>query len=372
MKIKPQIIAILLFMLGLFIASCSPASATTAPDLATAEEATLAPATQEVIEATATTRPTQGPTATVWPPVYDPNKLGDIRELDSFIVSVNVKNTVNGDLTEYTTTMGYIKEPFSAYSLLDLPPYDEAKTYVVGGRTYDVNNSGDWYLYAYAKNSLLFQADIPAGNTSGLEDAQFIEQVEFEGISAYHFVLEKTDNPVNESNVKSDVEGDFYLAQEGNYVLYSHSKRTTTQGDFTQVYEVTQSMSSINQVAEITLPADFLPMDVALELPQEQGLPLPAGSTLAGMIRYNSGPRRDYYTYTASPMSEDEFLEFYRNLEPTDDWTVSHIGYVSFHYECETYRECVIINKGNTLVILYYKNGTIGADFDWEHIYSPL
>jgi hypothetical protein len=372
-KKTPQTIAILVFMLALFIASCGPASATTAPDSATTEEATLAQATEEAVEATATTKPTQGPTATVWPPVYDPNKLGDIRQLDSFIVTVNIKNTVNGDLTETTNTMGYIREPFSAYSLLDLGS-DDTKTYVVGGRTYEENNSGDWYLSTDANNSLLFAADIPAGNTGGLLDAQFAGQEEFQGIPANHFILEKTDDPPNESNVKSDVEGNFYLAQDGNYVLYSHSKRTTTQGDFTQVYEVTQAMSSINQLTEITLPPDFLPMDVALDLPENLGLPLPPGTTLAGMIRYNSGGIGvDYYSYRTSVKNNDEFLEFYRNLTPTDGWTVVHIGKVSLHEsDCEFSQDCVIIKKGNMQVVLTYKGSAVKAEFDWPHLFSPL
>ena len=348
-------------MLALFIASCGPASATTAPDSATTEEATLAQATEEAVEATATTKPTQGPTATVWPPVYDPNKLGDIRQLDSFIVTVNIKNTVNGDLTETTNTMGYIREPFSAYSLLDLGS-DDTKTYVVGGRTYEENNSGDWYLSTDANNSLLFAADIPAGNTGGLLDAQFAGQEEFQGIPANHFILEKTDDPPNESNVKSDVEGNFYLAQDGNYVLYSHSKRTTTQGDFTQVYEVTQAMSSINQLTEITLPPDFLPMDVALDLPENLGLPLPPGTTLAGMIRYNDGRGYDIYKYTSAG-SYAEFLEFYSNLAPTNGWTVSSIGIkMPTHYICDS-EDCVILNNGNAKFILYPYEGRIGVDY---------
>ncbi len=362
MKLKPQTIIFLFLMLSLFISGCSPASATTVPSLATLAESTSSPSIEGAAEATATTRPTQGPTATVWPPVYDPNRLGNIRELDSFIVSVNVKNTVNGSLTETTNTMGYIKEPFSAYSLLDLPPSDETRTYVVGGRTYDVNNSGDWYLSTEANNSLLYAADIPAGNTGGLESAQFVEQVEFEGFPAYHFILEKTDDPPNESNVKSDVEGDFYLSKDGNYVLYSHSKRTTTQGDFKQVYEVTQTMFSINQLTEITLPADFLPMDVALDLPENLGLPLPAGTTLAGMIRYNDGRGYDIYKYTLAG-SYAEFLEFYRNLAPTNGWTVSSIGIkMPTHYICDS-EDCVILNNGNAKFILYPYEGRIGVDY---------
>src|SRR5689334_11177099 len=43
---------------------------------------------------TATSIPTVGPTATVWPPVFDSFSLKDIRNLDSFVVTINEKNTV--------------------------------------------------------------------------------------------------------------------------------------------------------------------------------------------------------------------------------------------------------------------------------------
>ncbi|MEX2143162.1 MAG: hypothetical protein WD740_01090 [Anaerolineales bacterium] len=361
---------IFLVALSLMLASCSPAAAAPTAVPATAVQATTAPPTSD--PASATQPPTQAPSATPWPPVFDINKLGDIRELDSFIVTINLKNTVNGDLTEINTTIGYIREPFSAYAWLDLGT-DDTKTYVVGGTVYDVNNFGNWYLSTQANQNLLYQADIPASNTGGLVGAQFAEQVEFEGIPAFHYILDKTDNPPNELNVKSDIEGDFYVAVDGNYVLFSHSMRNTSQGDFHQVYEITQTLSSINQLSEITLPADFLPMEAALALPQDLGLPLPGGSEMTGMIRYNSGGIGvDYYTYSASVSNNDEFLEFYRNLAATDGWTVSHVGKVKVHYECEYSRDCVIINKGSTQVILFYKSYTIGADFDWKHVYSPL
>jgi hypothetical protein len=370
MSSKGPVAVICLIAICLVAVACSPAVPSTNMAPATAAQATEAPLNAK--PATATVKPTKAPTPTPWPPVLDLFKLGDIRELDSFIVTINVKNTVNGDLTETTTTIGYLKEPFSGYALLDLGS-DDTKTYVVNSRTYDVNNFGDWYLSTTAKDSFLFAANIPMGNTVGLEEAEFVEVVEFEGLPAYHFVLEKTDEPPNESNVKSDIEGEIILAQDGYYVLYSHSKRTTTQGTFTQAYEVTHSMSAINQLTEVTLPADFLPMDEALAVPQELGLPLPQGSQLSGMVRYNSGGIGvDYYTYAGSLSGNDEFLQFYRDLALTDGWTVSHIGYVNLHYECEFYRECVIINKGSTQVILFYKSSSIGADFDWSHVYSPL
>src|SRR5690242_18898039 len=88
---------------ALLIQACSPApipttesnpTAPTEPTLVASVEAATAPMP------TATVLPTAGPTATVWPPTFDPGSLEDIRELDSFVLTVNEKNTVNGQLTE--------------------------------------------------------------------------------------------------------------------------------------------------------------------------------------------------------------------------------------------------------------------------------
>ena len=328
-------------------------------------ESTEAPAA-----ATATPRPTQAPTATTWPPVFDFYSLEDIRELDSFLVTINEKNTVNGQLTERTFTIGYIQEPYSAYLLLEYSGGAD-RTYVVDGRTYELTGSGDWYITAGTNANLFYQADIPAGNTGKLLEAEFAGEEDFQGIPAYHFVLDPTVS--SDAGANNELEGDFYLAKEGNYVLYSHWKETTKQGDFTQSFEVTAGLSSINQLTEITLPANMREMASTAELPFELGLPLPADSALSSMIRYRSGLGVDDFYYSTPKTSIDKFLDFYRNLPPTDGWTVSHVGHVSLHEnDCEFSRECVIINKGSTQVVLYYNGATIRAEFDWPHLYSPL
>src|SRR5690349_21979164 len=103
---------------ALLIQACGPApiptiesnpTAFTEPTLVASVEATAAPTS------TATAQPTAGPTATVWPPTFDPRSLEDIRELDSFVLTVNEKNTVNGQLTELTNTIEYMKDPYRAY-----------------------------------------------------------------------------------------------------------------------------------------------------------------------------------------------------------------------------------------------------------------
>jgi hypothetical protein len=203
-------------------------------------------------------------------------------------------------------------------------------------------------------------------------EARFAGQEDFQGISAYHFVLDPVHS--TDANTSYQLEGDFYLAQDGNYVLSSHWKETSSQENFIQVYEVTQSLSSINQLTEIKLPADMLDMVAAAKLPTEMGLPVPGNSAVDRMVRYEHGLGVDLYFFTNPKISVDEFLDFYRNLPTTTGWEVTHIGHVSLHQDdCEFTWDCVMIRNGSTQVILYY-NGASGirAEFDWPHLYSPL
>src|SRR5262249_16884708 len=156
-----------------------------------------------------------------WPPSFVSGSLRDIRELDSFVVTINEKNTVNGKLTELNNTIGYVKNPYSAY---DQNQYAGGvdQTYVLDGCTYSLTASGDWYIFAESKDDGFAKADIPAGNTEKLVDAHFARQEDFHGIPAYHFILDPATS--TNADLTDRLEGDFYLAQDGNYVLYSHWK----------------------------------------------------------------------------------------------------------------------------------------------------
>lgn len=363
----------------LFVTSCSQSavpSANVSTPVVASLEAAIKPTVDslQTLEATAiptaTSQPTLGPTATVWPPTFALWSLQDIRDLDSFVVTINEKNTVNGDLTELTHTIGYIKGPYSAY-YLNKYSGGEDQTYVVNGITYSLTGAGDWYISTRTNNDFFFKADIPAGNTGKLVEAQFKGQEDFQGIAAYHFVLDPTNS--TEGNTNFQLEGDFYLAQEGNYILFSHWKETSSQENWTQVYEVTESLSAINQLIEIKLPTDMTEMAAAVELPAEIGLPLPGNSAFDQLIRYKHGINVDLYYFGNYKISSDEFLDFYRQLQSVDGWEVTHIGHVNLHErDCEFSKECVIINKGTTQVVLYYDGSFIRAEFDWPHLYSPL
>jgi len=320
-------------------------------------------------EPTATAQPTFAATATVWPPTFVLGSLHDIRELDSFVVTINEKNTVNGKLTELNNTIGYVKKPYSAY---DQNQYAGGvdRIYVVAGWTYSLTGIGDWYISAGSSDDVFYKADIPAGNTEKLVDAHFAGQADYQGIPAYHFILDPVTS--TDAGLTDRLEGDLELAQAGNYVLYSHWKETSSQGNFSQVYEVTESVTSINQLTEIKLPAEMTKMVPAARLPAEMGLPVPGNSTVDGMILYKNGIGVDIYAFTNPQISIDEFLDFYRNLPPTAGWKVTHVGHVSLHQDdCEFTQQCVMISKGNTQVILYYNGGSIRAEFDWPHLYAP-
>src|SRR5215211_6296842 len=161
---------------ALLLQACSPApTQLISPEPTASAQPTVIAAAE--MTPTAAAIPTVGPTATVWPPVFDLFSLKDIRDLDSFVVTINEKNTVNGQLTELTNTVGYIKEPYSAYQRNEYSGGVD-QTYVITGRTYTLTGSGDWYISAGSNDNLFSKADIPAGNTGKLLEAQFAGQEE--------------------------------------------------------------------------------------------------------------------------------------------------------------------------------------------------
>lgn len=357
-------------LLPIVVLACGTSATPTAIiEPTTVTEPTSVPSTQAVSDATKTPIPSKEPAPTVWPPIFDLFSLEDIRKLDSFAIIVNEKNTVNGQLTERTFTIGYIREPYSAYRVLE---YEGGvnKTYVLNDRTYELTGSGDWYISTGTQRGFFSETD-PAYYAGKLTEAGFAGEETYEGIAAYHFVLDDANSTASSENYQ--LQGELYLAREGNYILYSHQLETSKQGDFAQTYEVTQTLSSIGQLTEITLPPDMEEMVSTANLPFELALPLPPDSAFSGMIRYKNGIGVDIYTFSAPKMGIEEFLSYYRSLPPTDGWTVSHVGHVTLHEsDCEFTRECVIINNGSTQVILYYNGASIRAEFDWPRWYSPV
>ena len=371
-------------LVGLVLASCGPSdagSSTSAAGPASTGTATdqSSGETSAAATSTASSTTSAAPTTTVapGPPVYDPQRLGDNLDLASFVLTVTVDNTNNGQLAQNITTLGYTKEPLGMYRLATFSgTTDRTRRYLVNGRTYDENNFGDWYLYEAGSRAAPEPTDnveLRSSILSGVLTAQLVGQEEFAGLPANHFVFNET-NTTNFSyytpeNPSPAVEGDFYLAQDGNYVLYAHSKESSPG----RTYEVTEAMSFVGQVGAITLPDDMAPMSQALDVGVGLASLLPPGSALSGLLRYTNGIGVDYYTYT-TPMKGEDVLNFYRTMPPTNGWTVTHIGHITPHLEainCETRFECVILQNGGEQVVVSVA-GSITVEYDHRHVFSPL
>jgi len=294
---------------------------------------------------------------------------------------------------EQRITIGYIKQPFGGYSVKEFSwsgipfTYDGAgvhKKYWIDSWTYRTTGSEDYIIgQGYEQQALdyflQYDADMREGQLFAkyfVESAQFIGQEDFAGIPANHFTFDQTNlkeqsDPTGTYKIEK-AEGDIYLAKGANYLLRFNIKET---GNIYPIFgepgytsgerEITEELSSINQLKEIAVPAEYIEAEQTLT---DLGIPLPAGTTLTALRRFVASSVESYFYETSA--SQDEFFEFYKNLAPTDGWTVSHIGMVLYHRPCDS-QVCAIINKGGAQVILYYGNGGIGADYDREHQFSP-
>ncbi|MEP7112840.1 MAG: hypothetical protein ABI862_06215 [Ilumatobacteraceae bacterium] len=380
-------------LLGLLLASCgsgeqssdstsdSTAASNSISSTADSDEPSSSPTTTSPPTTTEPSAPptTAAPTLPPGPPVYDRGALGSNLLLPNFVVTITVANTNNGQLSENVTTSGYIEEPLSVYELAT-SAYDGTtngdRSYFIDGRTYHEVGGGDWYLYeagSPATPDYTHLLDLRSGTLASVMTADFDGPAEFAGVAANHFVFDETDlasyASYSPEKPAPAVEGDFYLAQNGNVVLYAHSREIAVD----RIYEVTEALSSVGQVPQITLPADLVPMTQALDLGAQLAGLLPPGSSLSTLVRYHGGIGIDYYKYKPSVGNNDELLAFYRTFQPTNGWTVTHIGHINTHLEpvnCETGIECVILSNGDEQIAVSFAGG-ITLEYDHEHVFSP-
>jgi len=370
-------------LVGLLLAGCaandaSPA-ATAAPG-SSGPVAAVPPTDSSAPTSSTVPAKSTAPTSTErpGPPVYEPNHLGEILDLASFVRTISVYNTNGGQLAENITTIGYTREPVGMYRIATFGAGNGGtRNYLVNGRTYDENQFGDWRLHEAGSRAAPDPSEnieLRSGILAGVATAQLVGQEDYAGVPANHFVFNEIDTTsfdyYTPEKPSPTVEGDFYLAQDGNYVLYAHSKETSPG----RVYEVTESMSFIGLVDEITLPDDMAPMTQALDLGASLAVLLPPGSALSGLLRYANGIGVDYYTYTTPAKNNDDVLNFYRTMPPTNGWSVTHIGRIKPHLEptnCETRNDCVILQKGGEQVVVSFA-GTIMLEYDRQRMFSPL
>ena len=89
-----------------------------------------------------------------------------------------------------------------------------------------------------------------------------------------------------------------------------------------------------------------------------------------GVSGFVTGPNGMGHIVLGTPHLADS-VDFYTNLQPTNGWTVTHIGQVeNLDVYCGD-GNCVIINNGDKQVILYFDGSNLHADFDREHRFGP-
>jgi len=365
----------------LLLASCSPASQPQLTPAATPGPVSTAPLTLTQFPTgtpgstpsptdtpTAAPSPTDAPTPTPSRPVFDPAALGDNRVLlASFILTSTEKTTGGGEVIATKDIIGYIREPFSAYHIGKMPSRDLDATYMIDGWFYEQDiNQNFWVVSPEQDPSdvdffLKIPADMRWVFQTGFDtlSAQFVGQEVFHGIPANHFTFDQSDlnggsDPTGTYKVEK-ASGDLLLAQAGNYLLRYHLKLSgnlysppgsALYGPGTR--EFTEELSSINQLTEITLPPEVLAFKLVLDL----GLPVPTGSRLHAISHFNDVPKYDYYDYfMPASVSKADFLDFYKNLAPTNGWTVSQVGGKTSYDNCQD-RDCVILKKGSAHLVV--------------------
>jgi hypothetical protein len=345
-----------LFVLGLLLSACGQA----APAASSEPGTTAEPAnTQAAVEAApATEAPTAEPSPTVWPPVYDPASIGDNRVLDSFVLTVT-DNIIGGSSDgDHSDSISYIKEPLLASHTAHFSfsgsggELEEDSYYLINGImfTKDGQNSPPFYYYAHFQPLaedvnfwLLDAADLRQGNFPIylLESAEFVAQEDYQGIAINHFTFDESDlGGVGYVGDLQSGQGDIYLAQGENYPVYIHFKVTGSDAS----REFTAELTSINQLTEVGLPADFPVFDLS------PAIPFPEGTINWSVQAYEAGV--DFYdNFVPLSISNAGFLDFYRNLPADSAWTLSEIGNVADYYNCEA-RDCVTLANGEVQVII--------------------
>ncbi len=367
-------------LVGLLLVGCADSGATTATDASPNDAADTSVAVSDATSA-ATTSAVAGPTTTLPDPtVFNPNSLGNILELSSFVVTRVESHSNNGAVDGRTTTIGYVKEPLNASVEVQYQDGQSSKDYLVDSGTYQKDNQNYWYLFASTSRAapdILNDVQYSQALTYlGVTTAVFVGEADYAGVAAYHFTFDES-NLQNYSSYTPEhpgpeAEGDFFVAQHGNYVLYAHSRQESKGAGYDLIDEFTDTLSSIDGVPAITLPDDMVPLKDALDLGTALGIPMPTDGVVDSMINYNSGGIGVYYyQFTSSWKNEAEFLDFYANLQPTNGWTVTFVGQVENLDAFCGDGNCVIIENGDKQVILYFDGSNLHADFDREHRFGP-
>jgi hypothetical protein len=344
-----------LLILSLILAGCTPGLSAASTALATgtaplpqsSQTQILASPSQPATTATVTRTPrptattiptitptsTSAPTATPNPTIYNPAAFGDIRKVDSFVVTTVWNKTGQDYLYNDQRRYEYSRSPaaFHTFSnFKDLTTSTSGDTFWLGDWNYSKDNlSGDWVVRKVdPKNFNTFPlGDFDLGKTisiSNFKSATYKGIEQYKGIPAYHYTFDETNLiKIDGWNVEK-VSGELYVSVENRYPLHSYARfsgkiirvsgATTTWAE--GIDERTQDLVSFNQPVKISLPADYPNLDLNLDLP------LPPGSVLDAVVQRVKGEKT--YSYV-TPVNEAEFRAFYTALTPTNGWSVQKL-----------------------------------------------
>jgi len=110
-------------------------------------------------------------------------------DLSSFVLTITVDNTNNGQLVEHNTSIGYIKEPIAMYRLTtfayDGGSGDGARNYLVDGRSYDEDQVGSWRLFEAGSSAApdpTKNSELRSSILAGVLTAQLVGQEDLAGV----------------------------------------------------------------------------------------------------------------------------------------------------------------------------------------------
>jgi hypothetical protein len=154
-----------------------------------------------------------------------------------------------------------------------------------------------------------------------IESGQFLEQSEYEGIPANHFIVDETNLYGSIGEFVGEIqeaEGEVYTSLDGKYLYYVSIKLTGELGS----RELTRKLISINQISEFTLPTDFPEVEL------DPGFPLPEGAYL---FSYDVNPDwgegvSKFDVCLPNAPTDEEFLSYYQDIPETNGWKVIDVG----------------------------------------------
>lgn len=290
--------------------------------------------------------PAASPTETASPTVYDPARVGSLDMLNGYVVTSKqiFQEGLEGEATKgqrlVEQTLTILNAPRQArlidhYAFTNIPGWDDQEKtntrYWAGDRVY-LQTPGYWSIQQASEDDRAF-LDPFAAALKAIRSAKFAGQEDYQGAPAYHFVIDLSDWVGNHERYPANlasVDGNLYLAQDGNYPLHLDLRLTgdifwipasdteedhTVPGILEEVYDV----SAINAVTSVDLPEDL-----PTEVPLDAGLPLPPGTKLGYLLVF---PAVSYDYYFETSLTDVEILAYYANLKSTgavvNGWTVT-------------------------------------------------